>query len=98
VRYFDRQIPDRPALDAVAVDDLLDAAAAVQPQHPQPLGRRSREHASLLQHRVEQWPARAAPKVVLLQRFGQLEAVADGDVANEAALADHDPGELVQRI
>jgi hypothetical protein len=36
--------------------------------------------------------------VVLLQRFGQLDAVADGDVADEVALADHDPGELVQGV
>jgi hypothetical protein len=95
---LDQQLPDRSALDAVGVDDLLDAAAAVQPQHSQPFGRRGREHAGLLQHRVEQWPARAAPEVVLPQRCGQLDAVADGDVADEAALADRDPGDLVQCV
>lgn len=95
---LDQKITDRPALEAVGVDDLLDAAAAVQPQHPQPLGRRSREHAGLFQRRVEQRPARAAPEVMLLQRLGELDAVAHGDVANEATLVDHDPGELVQGV
>ena len=93
-----QQVPDGPALDAVGVDDLLDAAAALDPQRPQPFGRRGREHAGLLEQRVEQWPARAAPEVMLPQRCGQLDAVADGDVADEAALADRDPGDLVQCV
>jgi hypothetical protein len=36
--------------------------------------------------------------MVLLQSFGQLDAVADGDVIDAPALADHDSGELVQRV
>jgi len=35
---------------------------------------------------------------MLFQGSGQLEAVAHGDVADQAALADHHPGDLVQRI
>src|SRR3954466_4404261 len=77
---LDEKIADGSALDAVGVDDLLDAAAARHPQPPQPPGSRGREHAGVLQCRVEQRPAGAAPEMVLLQRYGQLDAVADGDV------------------
>ncbi|WP_197945876.1 hypothetical protein [Phytohabitans suffuscus] len=95
---LDQQVAHGPALDAVGVDDLLDAVAAVHAQHPEPLGRARWERASLPQQRVEQRTPGAAPEMVLLQRFGQLDAVAHGDIGDEPALADHDPGELVQRV
>src|SRR5262252_6440829 len=50
---LDEQVADRPALNGIGVDDLLDAAASVQPQYPQSLRSRSRKHAGLLQRRVE---------------------------------------------
>ena len=93
-----QQIPYGPALDAVLVDDLLDAAASFDPQRPQPRWRAGGQHASVLEQRVEQRPASAAPEVMLLQSRRQLDAVADGDVADQAALADHHPGELAQGI
>jgi hypothetical protein len=36
--------------------------------------------------------------MMLFQGRRQLQAVADGDVTDQAALADHHPGDLVQRI
>ncbi len=36
--------------------------------------------------------------MVLLQRGGQLDAIADGDVGDEPALADHHPGDLVEGV
>jgi hypothetical protein len=93
-----QQVPDGLALDAVPVHDLGDAAAPLDPQCPQPRRRPGREHAGVLEQGVEQWPARAAPEMMLFQGSGQLQAVADGDVADQAALADHHPGDLVQRI
>jgi hypothetical protein len=93
-----QQVPDGPALDAVAVHDLRDAAAPLDPQRPQPRRRPGGEHAGVLEQGVEQRPARAAPEMVLFQGSGQLQAVAHGDVADQAALADHHPGDLVQRI
>ncbi len=95
---LDQQVPDGPALDAVPVDDLLDAAAALDAKCPKPQRRAGRQHAGLLEQGVEQRPARTAPEVVFLQRGGQLDAVTDGDVTDQAALADHDPGELVQGV
>jgi hypothetical protein len=93
-----QQVPDRSALDAGLVDDLLDAAAPFDPQRPEPRWRAGRQHAGLLEQRVEQRPARAAPEVVLLQRRRELDAVADGNVADQAAFADHHPGELAEGV
>ncbi|MFF8035906.1 hypothetical protein [Streptomyces sp. NPDC016626] len=95
---LDQQVTDGPALDAVRVDDLLDAAAALDTKRPQPQRCAGRKHAGLLEQGVEQRPAGAAAEVVFLQCGGQLDAVADGDVADQPALADHDPGELVQGV
>jgi len=92
------QVPYGPALDAVLVDDLLDAASSFDPQRPQPRWRAGGQHASVLEQRVEQRPASAAPEVVLLQSRRQLDAVADGDVADQAAFADHHPGELAEGV
>ncbi|MET9662401.1 hypothetical protein [Streptomyces sp. NPDC006510] len=92
---FDQQIADGAGLDAVPVDDLLGTAAALDAKRPKPQRCACREHAGLLEQGVEQRPARAAPEVGFLQCGGQLDAVADSDVADQAALADHDPGEFV---
>jgi len=93
-----QQVPYRPALDAGLVDDLLDAAAPFDPQRPQPCWCAGGQHTGLLEQRVEQRPARAAPEMVLLQGGRQLDAVANGDVADQAAFADHHPGELAEGI
>jgi hypothetical protein len=45
------------------------------------------QHADLFEERVEQRPARAAPEMMLVQGVRRLDAVADGDVADHAALA-----------
>jgi hypothetical protein len=93
-----QQVPHGPALDTVPVDDLLDAAPPFDPQRPQPRWCAGGQHASVPQQRIEQRPARAAPEVMLLQGGRQLDAVADGDIADQAALVDHHPGELVESV
>ena len=93
-----RQVPYGSALNAGLVDDPLDAAPPFDSQRPEPRWCAGGQHASLLEQRIEQRPARAAPEVVLLQSSRQLDAVADGDVADQAAFADHYPGELVHGV
>ena len=93
-----QQVPYGPALDAGLVDDLLDAAASFDPQRPEPRWRTGGQHTGVLEQRVEQWPASAAPEVMLLEGGRQLDAVAHGDVADQAAFADHHPGELAEGI
>ena len=93
-----QQVPYGPALDAVLVDDLLDAAPSFDPQCPEPRWCAGGQHTSLLEQRVEQRPACAASEMVLLQGGRQLDAVADSDVADQATLADHHPGELVHGV
>jgi hypothetical protein len=70
---LDQQIPDLATFDALPVDDLLDAAATVQSQHPQPFPGHCGEP-----HRFssEQRSAGAVPEVVLLKCVGQLDSVA----------------------
>ncbi|MBD0689820.1 hypothetical protein BG452_28560 [Streptomyces sp. CBMA123] len=60
---LDQQVPDGPAFNAVRVDDLLDAAAALDAKRPKPQRCTGREHAGLLEQGVEQRPARAASEV-----------------------------------
>ena len=92
------QVPDGPAFDAVLADDLLDAAASVDAQRPQPQRSGGGQDPGLLEQCVEQRAARASPEMVFLQGGRQLDTVADGDVGDEPALADHYPGELVQSV
>ena len=69
------QVPHGSVLDAVLADDLLDAAASVDAQRPQPQGCAGGQAAGVLEQCVEQRAARAAPEVVLLQGGRQLNAV-----------------------
>jgi hypothetical protein len=96
--FSSARVPNGPAFDAVLVDDLLDAAASVDAQRPEPRRSSGGQDSGLLEQRVEQRSARASPEMVLLQGCRQLDAVADGDVGDEPALADHYPGELVQGV
>ena len=54
------------------------------------------KHAGLGQQRVEQGPVVGPLALVLLQRVAELDAVADGDVADQAALVEQDPGDPVE--
>ena len=56
------------------------------------------QHAGLGQQRIKQGPVVGPLALVLLQRVAELHAVADGDVADQAALAEQDPGDPVERF
>ena len=84
-----QQVPDGPALDVVPVDQLLAAELALRSQRP---GRRHLvcQDAGSSQQLVE---VRAAGTVAVLQVLGdpqQLQAVADGDVSDQAAFGRQD--------
>lgn len=62
-------------------------------------GRSARpEHAGLGEQRVVQVLAVLTGALVLTDRRLQLDAVPDRDVLDQPALADHDPGDPVERL
>jgi hypothetical protein len=97
-QVIDQQVADRPAGDLMPVDELGRAALPDHHDRLQP-GRGARpEHAGLGEQRVIQVPAVLASALVLAEAVLQLHAVSDRDVLDEPALADHDPGDPVERL
>src|SRR5664280_854857 len=83
------QVAHRPAHDAVAVDQLLTAELALRSQAPY-RRRVVTEHPGGAQQLVEVRAARAGSGRALLQGVQQLQAVADGDVADQATVGGQD--------
>ena len=92
------KFPHGLVLQAVLGDEPGGGELAGHPGGPH--GRRCAvgQHAGLGQQRVEQGPVVGPLALVLLQRVAELDAVADGDVADQAALAEQDPGDPVERF
>jgi len=92
------QVADRPAGKVIAVDELLDCQlpSELGADHPGVGRGAGREHPGLVQELVEERavPVAAGPVVedppAAIQ---QLDAVAGGDVGDQAALGGHDQGD-----
>ena len=91
------QVADRPALQLVAVDQLVRRQLARGAERPQPFGRLVSEDPQLAQHPVEDLviPCRAGE--ALSFAVHQFQRVADGDVGQSAALGSDDFSAPAQR-
>ena len=93
-QIVDEQVADRPALDAVAVDQLLDRQLpAGQAERADAVRRVAGEDTQGAQPQVEVDLLLPAAGVDPPHRLDQLDAVADGDVGDGAALAGQQRGD-----
>src|SRR6266508_43213 len=94
----DEQPSDGRGLDAVLVDQFRGAALARHP-HGVQFGRRvGWQYSDFAQQGVGQRSTVVPTALVFAQRGVELDAVADGDVADLAALVEQDPGDAVERV
>ena len=92
------QLPHGLALQAVLADEFCGGALARHPGRLQDRRGPGRKHAALGQQRIEQGPVVGSLTLVLLQRGADLDAVADGDVADQAALVEQYPRDPVEGL
>ena len=87
-----QQVTDRPAGDLVSVDQLLapEPALGSQPAHRRHI---AGEHSHAAEQLVEVRAGRASAVVQVISDLQQLQAVTDGDVADQAALGGGDDGD-----
>jgi hypothetical protein len=95
------QVPDRPAGDAVPVDELLggELPGELGADHPDGCRRGGREGPGGVQELVEEraGPPGAGAARGLPAAVQQLDAVAGGDIGDEAALGGHDHRDPLDR-
>jgi hypothetical protein len=91
-----QKVPDRPAFDAVAVDQLLAAELPLGPQRPPGRGSRAEDPRGP-QQLVEVRAGGVAAAQQLSGDLQQLQAVADGDISDRAALGGQDRRDPAQR-
>ena len=92
------QLPHGLAVQAVLADEFGGGALARHPGRLQDRRGPGGKHAGLGQQRIEQGPVVGSLTLVLLQRVADLDAVADGDVADQAALVEQDPRDPVEGL
>ena len=91
------QVADRPALDAVLAGQLGRGELTAGGEHPDAGRRFGREDPGRPQQLVEVHSVAAGLALDRPHRGGQLQAIAGGNVADEAALGGQDGGDPAQR-